>query len=79
MVLLYYDDEIECSYATRDIDSFKLYDENYNVISETVNISPEEWEHVSIQDGDWSGEQQIPSEVQKIRADLDFLLMMQES
>ena len=70
------DVEYECPYAVRNSDSIFLYDENYNLINRILNITKNEWKNIIIQNGEWSNKEDIPTAIDYIRADVDYLMMI---
>ncbi len=66
-------------YAVRKNSSITFYDEFFNYITDIIGISPEEWNYISIQEGEWTRVTEIPTEIDRLKADLDFLTMENES
>lgn len=72
----WHDVEYECAYAVRNSDSIFLYDEHYNLINQIINITKSEWKHIILQNGEWSEQKDIPNEIDHLRADVDYLMMI---
>ena len=65
--------------AVRGANYIALYDEDYNELQRIINIYGREWEHISIEGGEWSSPDVIPTAEDHLRADIDFLTMENES
>ena len=78
ITLHWYEQTFTGDIAVRKDDSVALYDSNYNIVTEIFNIHGNEWQHISIQNGEWSDPSVIPSETDKLRADLDYCMMLLE-
>ena len=75
----YYETVCTCDIAVRGYNYVTLYDEDYNELQRIVNIYGREWEHISIEGGEWSSPDVIPTAEDHLRADIDFLTMENES
>ena len=53
-----------------------LYDENNHEILHFSNVIGNEWEYISLEDGEWFFPLDIPSEMDKLHADIDYLMMI---
>ena len=78
MILHWNDESIPCSKVVRYPESIEVYDENDILIQRIDSISIVEWDHITLEYGDWSDPADIPSETEKIKADLDYCLMLLE-
>lgn len=78
MKLIWHDTEIECSIAVKNEDEILLYDLNRTLIKRIFNIQPAEWKFISLQNGEWTSVNEIPSEIDLLRADLDYCMMLLE-
>lgn len=83
----WYDETFEADFAVMRSTSIDFYNGIYNdqmeligydLVNQIINIPPREWAHISIQNGDWTPESLIPTDMEKIRADVDYLLMRDE-
>ena len=79
ITLHWYDETFTGDIAVRGYDYVALYDENYNEVRRIINIYGTEWEHISIDGGEWSHPDVIPTAKDYLRADIDFLTMENES
>lgn len=75
MQVIWRDGVFECAKAAKTDSEVILYDENNNEINRIFNITDEEWNYISIQNGEWT---KIPTALDIMRADVDFLLMLNE-
>lgn len=78
ITLHWYDETFEGDIAVKGYDYVALYDEDYNQTQRIFNIYGPEWDHISIEDGEWSDPSIIPSPEDYLRADIDFLTMENE-
>ena len=79
MILHWYDNAYTGDIAVRGYDYVTLYDEDYNETQRIINIYGQEWEHISIEGGEWSSPEVIPTMEDHLKADIDFLTMENES
>ena len=79
ITLHWYDETFTGDIAVRGYDYVALYDENYNEVRRIINIYGTEWEHISIDGGEWSSPDVIPTAEDYLRADIDFLTMENEA
>lgn len=79
MILHWYDNTYTGDIAVRGYDYVALYDEDYNELQRIVNIYGKEWQHISIEGGEWSSPEVIPTMEDHLKADIDFLTMENES
>lgn len=79
MIVHWHDETFECNIAVRGYNYIVMYDENYNEIQQIVNIIGREWNDISIENGEWSDPSIIPTELERVQADVDFLTMENES
>lgn len=76
MIIIKWNEELfEYPYAIRDSSSINFYDDNFQLVNQIIHISPYEWSHISVQNGDWSSNESIPTEYDHLQADIDFLQM----
>lgn len=77
MITLHINNEtFSASKAVRETEKIILYGDDNSILQTITGIS--KWDHI-ILDGDWSDSSEIPSEEEKLRADVDFLTMENES
>lgn len=75
MILHWHDATFECSYAVRTNNEIILYDSEYNVIEKFFNVPPSKWDNFQLEGGNWSNTGDVPTDMDRIRADIDYLLM----
>ena len=65
----------EYDYAVAHETSIDFYNAELELVNQIINITPDEWSHISIKSGEWSPENLIPTDIDYIYADIDFLQM----
>jgi len=78
ITLHWYNESYTGDIAVRGYDYVVLYDEDYNELQRIINIYGREWENISIDGGEWSSPEVIPTMEDHLRADIDFLTMENE-
>ena len=78
ITLHWYNQTFTAEYAVRGFDYVALYDEDYNETNRIVNIIGREWQHISL-DGEWTEPSEIPTDSDRMQADIDYLTMENES
>jgi hypothetical protein len=78
ITLRWYDTTRTGDIAVRGYDYVALYNNDYTEVFRVVNIRGAEWNRISIEGGDWTDPEAIPSKEEILRADLDFLSMENE-
>lgn len=53
-----------------------LYDENNKEVIHLINVIGDEWNYISLENGEWFSPSDIPTEIDKLRADIDYLMMI---
>ena len=76
MIIKWHGVSYECAHAVQGYDWVKGYDAQYNEVCEIINIRGEEWDNISLEGGEW--ESSVPTQQEILRADVDYLLMLQE-
>lgn len=79
ITLHWYNETYNAKYAVKGTDYVALYDEAFTETQRIINIQGQEWEHISLEGGEWSEQSDIPSTEEILRADLDFLTMENEA
>ena len=79
MILHWNDETFECEYAVKKIDSVYLYDSAFKLIRTIFNIPSSKWDQFTIENGNWTQGNLIPTETEMLKADVDFLLMENET
>lgn len=79
MILHWHAETFTGEIAVRGDNYVALYDKDYNEIKRIINIYGTEWEHISIEGGEWSSPYVIPTAEDYLRADVDFLTMENEA
>ena len=75
ITLHWYDTTYTGDIVVRGNDYVALYDGDYNELQRIINIYGREWEHISIDGGEWSSPDVIPTTEDHLRAEIDFLTM----
>lgn len=76
--LHWHNNEFTADIAVKGANYVALYDNSYNETQRITNIHGKEWEHISIEGGDWTDPSEIPSKEEILRADVDYLTMENE-
>lgn len=76
MKLHYFNELIDCTKAAKSETEAFLFDENNSLIFEIHHIAPKDWLHIILEDGEWTDISEIPTELDKLRADVDYILMI---
>lgn len=79
ITLHWYNETFTAQYAVKGADYVALYDDSFAEVQRIINIHGTEWEHISIDGGEWSDPEAIPSVVEILRADVDYLTMENEA
>ena len=80
MIRIYwYTYRFECAFGVVVNDSIILYDENYIETNRIVNLTYRDWPHISIEGGTWTDPSEIPTETDRLQANIDYLDMQAES
>ena len=53
-----------------------LYNENNREVLHFVNVIGDEWNYISLEGGEWLSPSDVPTEMDKVRADIDYLMMI---
>ena len=75
----WYELTFDGEYAVNNGDSIVIYDADYNEIQRITNLTYRDAAHVSIEGGEWTQAEEIPTETDRLRADIDYLDMQAES
>lgn len=75
MILTWYENTFQCAKAVKTDNQIDMYDAENNHINSIVNISFDDWQHISI-DGDWS--EPLPTIEERNRADIDYIALMSD-
>lgn len=76
MKLHYFNELIDCTKAVKSEKAAYLFDKNDNLIFEIQHIAPKDWPYIILEDGEWTDISEIPTELDKLRADVDYILMI---
>ena len=68
----------EADKAVHGIDYIIFYDDENNEVSRIFNIDKSEWQNIQILEGSWTNPIDIPTDVDHLQADIDFLMMENE-
>jgi hypothetical protein len=72
----WYELSFEGEYAVNNGDHIVIYDADYNETQRISNLTYRDAPHVSIEGGEWTNLSEIPTETDRLRADLEYALMM---
>ena len=72
----WYELTFDGEYAVNNGDSIVVYDADYNEIQRITNLTYRDAPHISIEGGEWTPASEIPTETDRLRADLEYALMM---
>ena len=72
----WYEMSFDGEYAVNNGDSIVVYDADYNEIQRITNLTYRDAPHISIEGGEWTQASEIPTETDRLRADLEYALMM---
>ena len=79
MVTINYDTRvINGAKAARSDHAFKVYDESGYEIYHVDNIWNEEWDRITIQNGEWLNLSNMPTEEDVLRSEVSYLTMMND-
>ena len=79
ITLHWYDQTFIAQYAVKGTDYVALYGLDFVQTMRIINIHGQEWKHISLDGGEWSDPESIPSGEEILRADIDFLTMENEA
>lgn len=78
MITLHWHNEVfTADKAVRDGTEIILYDAQNNEVRRISNVIGREWGNISL-DGEWTEPSEVPTQQEVLRADVDYLLMLQE-
>ena len=72
----WYEMTFDGAYAVNNGDSIVVYDADYNEVQRISNLSYRDDDFISIEGGEWTAASEIPTETDRLRADLEYALMM---
>ena len=72
----WYEMSFDGEYAVKNGDSIVVYDADYTEIQRITNLTYRDDDFISIEGGDWTAASEIPTETDRLRADLEYALMM---
>lgn len=73
----WYGETFSADKAVQVDNSIILYDENNQELERIINIRMQDWDHIEV-DGRLIDPSEIPTEEERLRADLDFVTMENE-
>lgn len=77
MVILHYGQSIYTAEKAAKTDTeVILYNENNREVLHFVNVIGDEWNYISLEGGEWLLPSDVPTEMDKVRADIDYLMMI---
>ena len=72
----WYEMTFDGEYAVNNGDSIVVYDADYNETQRITNLTYRDAPFISIEGGEWTQASEIPTETDRLRADLEYALMM---
>ena len=72
----WYEMTFDGAYAVNNGDSIVVYDADYTEIQRITNLTYRDAPFISIEGGEWTQASEIPTETDRLRADLEYALMM---
>jgi hypothetical protein len=75
----WYDFSFDGIYAVKYENEIVIYDEYYNKIQNITNLTYRDMPFVSIENGTWTDPSEIPTEMDRLQASIDYLDMQAES
>ena len=72
----WYELTFDGAYAVNNGESIVVYDADYNETQRITNLTYRDAPHISIEGGEWTQASEIPTETDRLRADLEYALMM---
>ena len=74
----WYEMTFDGEYAVNNGDSVVVYDAGYNEIQRITNLTYRDAPHISISGGEWTQASEIPTALDRLQAQVDFLEMWRE-
>ena len=71
----WYELTFDGEYAVNNGDSIVVYDADYNEIQRITNLTYRDNPHISIEGGEWTQASEIPTETDRMKADIEYLQM----
>ena len=71
----WYELSFDGEYAVNTGDTIVVYDADYNETQRITNLTYRDAPHVSIEGGEWTNMSEIPTALDRVNADKDFLEM----
>ena len=72
----WYEMTFDGEYAVNNGESIVIYDSDYNETQRITNLTYRDAPFISIEGGEWTAQSEIPTETDRLRADLEYALMM---
>ena len=74
----WYELSFDGEYAVKNGDSIVVYDADYNEIQRISNLTYRDDDFISIEGGEWTQASEIPTALDRLQAQVDFLEMWRE-
>ena len=71
----WYELTFDGAYAVNNGDSIVVYDADYNEIQRIQNLTYRDDDFISIEGGEWTQASEIPTETDRMKADIEYLQM----
>ena len=74
----WYELSFDGEYAVKNGDNIVVYDADYNEIQRITNLTYRDDDFISIEGGEWTAASEIPTALDRLQAQVDFLEMWRE-
>ena len=74
----WYELTFDGEYAVKNGDSIVVYDADYNEIQRIQNLTYRDDDFIGISGGEWTPQSEIPTALDRLQAQVDFLEMWRE-
>ena len=74
----WYELSFDGAYAVNNGESIVIYDSDYNEIQRIQNLTYRDDDFISISGGEWTAQSEIPTALDRLQAQVDFLEMWRE-
>ena len=71
----WYEMTFDGAYAVNNGDSIAVYDADYNETQRITNLTYRDAPFISIEGGEWTQASEIPTETDRMKADIEYLQM----
>ena len=71
----WYEMTFDGEYAVKNGDNIVVYDADYNEVQRIQNLTYRDDDFISIEGGEWTAASEIPTETDRMKADIEYLQM----